>query len=167
MTAPQHGGDRLVVDLGREVGITYFEESLFGKLQRRYAEGIRVPGIADIRSDLARMMGPVPARVSRGKQGKDDYLRLYVNGQYVLVLSVSKYGQGYIVGDVYVSIQGVSAVGVLDAPAVWVLEVLVQVEHACGSCPMSPISSRLCGGFVPSSRRRMSRSRCWRRGPGP
>jgi hypothetical protein len=90
-----------VVDLGREVGITYFEDSLFSKLQRRYAEGVRVPGIADIRSDLARTTGLVPARVSRGKQGKDDYLRLYVNGRYALVLSVTKYGQGYIIGDVY------------------------------------------------------------------
>jgi hypothetical protein len=101
MTAPQYAGDRLVVDLGREAGIAYFEDSLFGKLQRRYAEGVRVPGIADIRSDLARMTGSIPARVSQGKQGKDDYLRLYVNGRYALVLSVSKYGQGYIIGDVY------------------------------------------------------------------
>ena len=81
MTTPRYAGDRLVVDLGREAGITYFEDSLFGKLQRRYAEGVRVPGIADIRSDLARITGSVPARVSQGKQGKDDYLRLYVNGR--------------------------------------------------------------------------------------
>ena len=101
MTTPQYVGDRLVVDLGREAGISYFEDSLFGKLQRRHAEGVRVPGIADIRSDLARMTGSIPARVSQGKQGKDDYLRLYVNGRYALVLSVSKYGQGYIIGDVY------------------------------------------------------------------
>jgi hypothetical protein len=101
MTTPRYAGDRLVVDLGREAGITYFEDSLFGKLQRRYAEGVRVPGIADIRSDLARITGSVPARVSQGKQGKDDYLRLYVNGRYALVLSVSKHGQGYIIGDVY------------------------------------------------------------------
>jgi AAA domain len=100
-TTWQYVGDRLVVDLGHEAGVTYFEDSLFAKLQRRRAEGVRVPGIADIRSDLSRMTGPVPARVSQGKQGKDDYLRLYVNGRYALVLSVSKYGHGYIIGDVY------------------------------------------------------------------
>jgi hypothetical protein len=101
MTTPQHAGDRLVVNLGREAGLTYFEDSLFGKLQRRHAEGARVPGIAEIRSDLARMTGAVPARVFQGRQGKDDYLRLYVNGRYALVLSVSKLGQGYIIGDVH------------------------------------------------------------------
>lgn len=101
MTAPQHTEDRLVIDLGREAGITYFEDSLFGKLQRRQAEGLRIPGIADIRSDLARMSGHVPARVFQGKQGRDDYLRLYVNGRYVLVLNVAKHGRGYIIGDVH------------------------------------------------------------------
>jgi hypothetical protein len=33
-----------------------------------------------------------------------------------------------------------------------VVELLVQVEHACGSCPMSPVrsaSSRWCRGCVP------------------
>jgi hypothetical protein len=84
MRTPPSAGDRLVVDLGREAGITYFADSLLGKLQRRYADGVRVPGIADIRSDLAQMTGSVPARVSQGKQGKDDYLRLYVNGRYLV-----------------------------------------------------------------------------------
>jgi hypothetical protein len=93
--------DRVIVYLGAEVGISYFEQSLFAKLQRRHDEGARLPGIAGIRNDLLSISGPVPARVSRGKQGQDDYLRLYIKGRYALVLNVSKYNQGYIIGDAY------------------------------------------------------------------
>jgi hypothetical protein len=101
MTSPQVPvQSRARVDLGAEVGISYFE-TLFAKLQRRHAEGAMIPGIAGIRGDLLGMSGPVPARVSQGRQGKDDYLRLYINGRYALVLNVSKYGQGYVIGDVY------------------------------------------------------------------
>ena len=56
----------------------------------------------------------------------------------------------------FVSIHGVSAV---TRRRGGLLEVLVQVEHACGSCPMSPVSSGLCRGSGLSSRRRTSRSR--------
>jgi AAA domain-containing protein len=100
VTNPQTLADRLVVDLGAEAGISYFEQSLFPKLGRRRAEGVRLPGIDDISRDLYQTHGPIPARVSLGKQGRDDYLHLYINGRYALLLNVSKYGHGYIIGDV-------------------------------------------------------------------
>lgn len=101
MTNPHALADRLVVDLGAETGISYFEQSLFGKLRRRRGEGVRLPAIDDISRDLYQVRGPIPARVSPGKQGKDDYLRLFINGRYALLLNVSKYGHGYVIGDVY------------------------------------------------------------------
>ena len=101
VTNPQTLTDRLVVDLGSEAAISYWEQSLFAKLQRRRAEGARLPGIDDISRDLYQVRGPIPARVSPGKQGQDDYLRIYINGRYALLLNVSKYGHGYVIGDVY------------------------------------------------------------------
>lgn len=101
VTNPQTLADRVVVDLGREAGISYWEQSLFPKLRARRAEGARLPGIDDVSRDLYQVHGPIPARVSPGRQGHDDYLRLYINGRYALLLNVSKYGHGYLIGDVY------------------------------------------------------------------
>lgn len=101
MTNPQALTDRLVVDLGAEAAISYWEQSLSAKLQRRRAEGVRLPGIDDISRDLYQVSGPIPASVSPGRQGQDSYLRLYINGRYALLLNVSKYGEGYVIWDVY------------------------------------------------------------------
>lgn len=101
MTNPQALTDRLVVDLGAEAAISYWEQSLFAKLQRRRAEGARLPGIDDIGRDLYQVSGPIPASVSPGRQGQDSYLRLYINGRYVLRLNASKYGDGYLIWDIY------------------------------------------------------------------
>jgi len=64
------------------------------------------------------------------------------------------------VGQVAVSIHGVSAA---TRGYGRLLEVLVQAEHACGSCPMNPVrlasSGRSQRVFGLSSRRRTSRSR--------
>jgi AAA domain len=101
MTNPQALTDRLVVDLGAEAAISYWQQSLFAKLQRRRTEGARLPGIDDISRDLYQVSGPIPASVSPGRQGQDGYLRLYINGRYVLLLNASKYGDGYVIWDVH------------------------------------------------------------------
>jgi hypothetical protein len=46
------------------------------------------------------------------------------------------------------------------------LEVLVQAEHACGSCPVSPVSSRLHRGCGLSPRRGDEQIASLTAGPG-
>lgn len=91
---------RLIVHLGREASVSHHPERISETLYRRQAEGARVPGTDEIRADLARLAAPVPAQVSRGRQGKTDLLRLYINGQYVLVLEVAKNGRSYFLRDI-------------------------------------------------------------------
>ena len=96
----QEGDGRLVVHLGQQAGVSYLPERISEKLYQRQAEGARVPGTDDIRSDLARIEMPVPAQVVWGTQGRTDRLRLYINGRYVLVLEVAKNGRSYFLTDV-------------------------------------------------------------------
>jgi hypothetical protein len=100
---PAKDGSRLVFDLGREVGITYLEQRLSGKLYARRAAGIRVPGIEELNAALhvAGSRGPIPARVCRGTGGQDDYLRIYVDGRYAVILNATNNGRGYLIGDIY------------------------------------------------------------------
>ncbi len=99
---------RVVVDLEVEVGISYLDGQLYHKLERRRAAGVLVPGIAELRAALERAagLGPIPARVSKGKSRgtntvQDDYLRIYVLGRYAVMLNVTNNGRGYLIGDVY------------------------------------------------------------------
>ena len=101
MTTPHDIGGRLVVDLGPEAGIGYFADTLPGKLYERQASSDRIPGLDAIQADLARLSGPVPAQVVPGTRGRDDFLRLYINGQYVLRLDASNNGRGYVIKDVF------------------------------------------------------------------
>ncbi|MEV4002442.1 AAA domain-containing protein [Actinomadura sp. NPDC049753] len=55
-----------------------------------------LPDVEGIRRDLLEVAsrGPVPARVERGRGGRDDYLKVYIDGRYVVTLNVTKHGNG-------------------------------------------------------------------------
>jgi hypothetical protein len=91
---------RLVVSLGRVAAVSCHPERISEKLYKRQREGARVPGLDDIRSDLARIATPLPAQVLWGTKGRTDRLRLYINGRYVLMLEVAKNERSYFLTDV-------------------------------------------------------------------
>ncbi|MWA01929.1 AAA family ATPase [Actinomadura sp. LD22] len=72
------------------------------KLAERRARHPFLPDVDGIVRDLCAVTarGPVPARVERGRGGRGDFLKLYVDGRYVLSLNVTKHGNGYALGGV-------------------------------------------------------------------
>ncbi|MFB4301825.1 DEAD/DEAH box helicase [Actinomadura sp. NTSP31] len=62
-----------------------------------------LPDVEGILRDLREVTsrGAVPARIERGRGGRGDFLKLYVDGRYVLTMNVTKHGNGYSVSGVY------------------------------------------------------------------
>ncbi|MFC5747992.1 DEAD/DEAH box helicase [Actinomadura rugatobispora] len=62
-----------------------------------------LPDVSGIIGDLRALAahGPVPARVARGRNGRGDYLKLYVDGRYVLDLNETKHRNGYSVTGIW------------------------------------------------------------------
>ncbi|HEY8478264.1 MAG TPA: AAA domain-containing protein [Spirillospora sp.] len=76
---------------------------LVEKLTERRARYPFLPDLDGIRSDLSAFAGRgrVPMRVESGRGGRGDFLKLYVNGKYVLTLNVTRRENGYSVTNVF------------------------------------------------------------------
>jgi hypothetical protein len=80
-------------------GIVHLVSSLrfVEKLAEQRARYPFLPDVEGIRRDLLEVAsrGPVPARVERGRGGRADFLKVYIDGRYLLTLNVTKHGNGY------------------------------------------------------------------------
>ncbi|GAA3667630.1 hypothetical protein GCM10022224_034840 [Nonomuraea antimicrobica] len=91
--------ERRVVDLGAEVGLIW-SKNFPGKLIGQRERHPLLPGLEGICHDLwaAGPRNLVPARLERGREGRDDFLKIYVDGRYALMLFPTQDMRGYRVG---------------------------------------------------------------------
>lgn len=85
-----------VVDLGAEVGLIWsknFPSKLIGQRERHPL----LPGLEGICHDLwaAGPQNLIPARLERGREGRDDSLKIYVDGRYALMMFPTQDLRGY------------------------------------------------------------------------
>ncbi|MEZ7125801.1 DEAD/DEAH box helicase [Nonomuraea sp. AD125B] len=94
--------ERKIVDLGVEVGLIW-SKNFPGKLVRQRERHPLLPGLEGIRHDLwsAGSQNLIPARVERGWEGRDDFLKIYVDGRYALMLFPTKDSRGYWIGGIH------------------------------------------------------------------
>ncbi|MEU8797765.1 AAA domain-containing protein [Spirillospora sp. NPDC048819] len=73
------------------------------KLAEQRARYPFLPDAEGIRRDLGVLAsrGPIPARVESGRGGRGDFLKIYIDGRYVLTLNVTKRGNGYSVSSAF------------------------------------------------------------------
>ncbi|SPT57076.1 DEAD/DEAH box helicase [Actinomadura madurae] len=73
------------------------------KLTEQRARYPFLPDVEGIRRDLGVLAsrGPVPVRVESGRGERTGYLKVYVDGRYVLTLNVTKRGNGYSVSSAF------------------------------------------------------------------
>ena len=73
------------------------------KLAEQRARYPFLPDVEGVRGDLSVLAsrGPVPARVESGRGGRGDFLKIYIDGRYVLTLNVTKRGNGYSVSGAF------------------------------------------------------------------
>ncbi|MEV4019912.1 AAA domain-containing protein [Nonomuraea angiospora] len=91
--------ERRVVDLGPEVGLLWsknFPSKLVGQRERHPL----LPGLEGICHDLwaAGPQNLIPARLERGREGRDDFLKIYIDGRYALMLFPTQDLRGYRIG---------------------------------------------------------------------
>ncbi|MCK2213757.1 AAA domain-containing protein [Actinomadura sp. ATCC 31491] len=94
--------ERRVVDLGTEVGLIW-SKNFPGKLVGQRERHPLLPGLEGIGHDLwaAGPQNLVPARLERGREGRDDFLKVYVDGRYALMLFPTRDLRGYWVGGIH------------------------------------------------------------------
>lgn len=90
------------VDLGRHIGLLWsrkFSETLVRERMRHPL----LPNMDGIRRDLlaVRPYEPIPASVERGRRGREDSLKIYIDGRYVLLLSPREQGDSYRISAIY------------------------------------------------------------------
>ncbi|MQY06470.1 DEAD/DEAH box helicase [Actinomadura macrotermitis] len=91
-----------IVDLGPEAGLVW-SKKFPGTLVEQRERHPLLPGLEGIGRDLWSL-GPqdlVPARLERGRQGRGDFLKIYLAGRYALLLFPTRDQRGYWVGGVH------------------------------------------------------------------
>ncbi|MFC6881466.1 MULTISPECIES: DEAD/DEAH box helicase [Actinomadura] len=91
-----------VVDLGPEVGLVW-SQKFPENLMRQRARHPFLPDLQAITEDLWAFgpRQPLAGRVERGRDGRDDFLKVYVDDRYALMLFPTRDGRGYWVGGIH------------------------------------------------------------------
>ncbi|WP_182877978.1 DEAD/DEAH box helicase [Microbispora sp. H10670] len=91
-----------IVDLGAEAGLVW-SQKFPGTLVKQRERHPLLPGMEGISRDLwaAGPQNPVPARLQRGRGDRGDFLKIYVDGRYALMLFPTRDLRGYWVGGIH------------------------------------------------------------------
>ncbi|NAS20432.1 AAA family ATPase [Herbidospora sp. NEAU-GS84] len=92
---------RTFVELGPEVGLVW-SQNLPTKIFKQRERYPMLPDLNGIARDLWELAAqPIPARLERGRQGRGDFLKIYIDGRYGLSLNETKDKRGYWVGGIH------------------------------------------------------------------
>ncbi|MEU8147468.1 hypothetical protein [Nonomuraea sp. NPDC048901] len=94
--------ERRVVDLGAEADLIW-SRNFPGKLVGQRERHPLLPELEGICHDLwaAGPQSLVPARLERGREGRDDFLKIYIDGRYALMLFSTQDSRGSWIGGIH------------------------------------------------------------------